>query len=436
MNRPAAAGWREALRRGFVAFLVVAGIGQLLALVGLVLAGTRASVGTFVRLGLGYLGTFHHVALQLEAPELEGPGLAPGAASLSIGVAMLSVTAVAVWLLFRGGRAAAERGGGGRGRRFGLGAAVALGYAVPASGLMMLARTTTSIRFGAFASGEVHIGLSIWQATVFPLAIAAVAGAAGGMSSAVSHPLVSGAAAGGWRMFVLAVALSLVGLIAAGVVQPDGPAALLTPSTARYLRAVFDRPSAGVAVLGHHVAVAPNEAIWALTPAMGGCLVARGSVAVDLLCYGRFPTRVETVPVPISGDDVVLLPFGDAEFGPAPRAYLLFLLVPALSAWFGGRRAAQRSGEHGRRAALAGAGAGVVFAGLVGATSVLSTVTIGYGAPFGAEGTSGWLFLGPDVTAATLLALAWGVAGGALGGGSVRSTWPRWWPPAARRAPR
>lgn len=433
MNPPAIAGWLEALRRGFVAFLVVAGIGQLFALVGPALAGTRASLGSFVRLGLVYLGSFHHVAVELDVPELDvtaAPG--SGATSLSIGIALLSVTAVAGWLLFRGGRAAAERGGGGTGARVLLGAAVAPGYAIPAFALMALARTTTSLRWGAVASGELRVGLSTWQAVVFPFAIAAAAGAAGGLSSAVRGPLVGAAAAGGWRMFVLVMSLSLLGLFAAGIVQPDGPAALLTPSTARYLRPVLDHPGLGVAAVGHHVAVAPNEALWTIAPAMGGCLVARGTGDADLLCYGRFPREVATVPIPISGEHVVLLPLGEASFGPAPRGYLLFLLVPLVSAGFGGRRAGERSGEKGRRAVLAGTAAGLVFAGLVGAASLLSTVTIGYGAAFGAEGTSGWLIAGPDVPSATFLALVWGAAGGALGAASLRWRSPRSSPPAAR----
>jgi hypothetical protein len=221
-------------------------------------------------------------------------------------------------------------------------------------------------------------------------------------------------------MLVLGLALSLGGLFVAGVVQPDGPAALLTPSTARYVRAVFERPAPGLLFLGHHVAVAPNEAIWALVPAMGGCVSVRGSVRADLVCYRRFPTDVEAAPVPMPGGRL-LLPIGGASFGPAPAPYLAFLLVPAVATVLGGRRAAARGGTVGVGAAGMGAAAGVVFAALVAVVAALSSVTVAYGAAFAENATAGRVVLGPVVWSATLLALAWGAVGGAIGAATIGS---------------
>jgi hypothetical protein len=426
----ARAGW---LVHGFVAFLVVAAVGQAIALLVWAVGDTGASMSAFARIGWMYVGAFHHVAIELEVPDVElaTAGAGPEATSLSIGVALLSVTALACWLLFRTGRAAADRAGGATGRRVPRGAAVAIAYALPILLLSLVIEVETPLRLGGFASGDLRVSLVPWQALVLPLAIAATAGGAGGLRSGLHDrrgeaPIdrVDAAVVGGWRMLVLGCALSLGGLFLAGVVQPDGPAALLTPSTARYLDAVFDRPGPGVLLLGHHVAVAPNEAIWTLVPAMGGCVGVRGSASADLLCYQRFPTNVVTAPVPIPGGTLPL-PIGGAAFGPAPAPYLAFLLVPAVATVLGGRRAATRRRATGREAVAVGAAAGIVFAALVAAAAALSTVTVAYGAAFADDAAAGRVVVGPAVWSGALLALAWGTIGGSIGGATVAAGWLR-----------
>jgi hypothetical protein len=211
-------------------------------------------------------------------------------------------------------------------------------------------------------------------------------------------------------MLWLGLALSYVGLFIAGVVQPDGPVAMLTPSTARYYRTVFDRPRLGVAVLGHHLALAPNEAAWTLVPASGGCDVVRGSEDPPFLCYRRFPRQVAASPD---------APIVSAAFGSAPAGYLLFLLAPAAAAVVGGRAAARRRGAAGPAGAAAGALAGVAFAAMLGVTALLAGVSLSYGATVGARGGGGSVWIGPDIGAAVLLGLAWGVLAGALGGATA-----------------
>jgi hypothetical protein len=426
--RPAiAAGRRGPLGRGFLAFLQVAAVGQVLALAVWMVGDTGVSLATSMRIGWMYVGAFHHVAIEFDVPEVElsTPAAGPEATSLSIAVAMLSITALAAWLLFRAGRAVAERGGGGTGARIVRGATLAPSYALPVFVLAMLVDVETPLRLGAFASGDLRVSLSAWQALVLPFAIAAAAGATGGLRSAVdarrgelATDRLEAAIAGGRRMLALGAALSFAGLFVAGVAQPDGPAALLTPSTARYLRAVFDGPATGLVLFGHHAALAPNEAAWVLVPAMGGCLGVRGSANADVLCYRRFPEDVVTAPVPFPGGRV-LLPIGGASFGGAPAPYLAFLLVPAIASVLGGRRAAERRRAAGREAIMAGVGAGVVFAALVGTVAALSTVTVAYGAAFAGDATAGRIVVGPEVVNAALLALAWGTAGGALGAATL-----------------
>jgi hypothetical protein len=363
------------------------------------------------------------VAIELDVSDLDlvAPGAAPGSTSLSIGVALLSVTVVAVLLLFRAARKVADRAGGSTGGRMLLGSAVAPSFALPAFAAALLVEVTTPMRFGSFATGELHVALSPWQALVFPFAIAAASGAAGGFRSALGADArsedvrrIAAASAGALRMLVAGLGLSLAGLFVAGVVQPDEPVALLTPSTARYFETVFDRPATGLAIFGHHLAVAPNEAMWTLVPAMGACDGVRGSASRDLLCYSRFPILLETTVPGLEGLAVSSL-FGPVIFRRAPSGYFAFLLVPIAASLLGGRTAGRRFGESRRQRVLVGVTAGAMFALLIGVGTVLSSITIGYGAAFGGDGSAGWIVIGPNVVTGTLCALAWGCAGGALG---------------------
>jgi hypothetical protein len=140
-------------------------------------------------------------------------------------------------------------------------------------------------------------------------------------------------------------------------------------------------------------------------PAVGGCDVVRGSERAELLCYRRFPTG--------------LTPEGDVSFGNAPGGYLVFLLVPAVATLVGGRWAGSTAERAGTSGAAIGAASGVVFGVLVLACCLLASITLTYGATSGAMSGGGHLWIGPDPVSGTLFALAWGLAGGALGGASA-----------------
>jgi hypothetical protein len=412
---------------GVGAFAIVAGVGVFASLAVWFLAHPAYGLAVALRIGAIYLGAFHHVPVRIEGEfdigELTG-GVLPGSdlptsgsSFVEIGVALLVVTGLAGWLLFRaGGRLA----GAARGSWVSAalrGTAVAPAYAIGVLLVALLVRIDEPVAFGRLVEGRLEVSLGLWQALVFPLLVAGVAGASGGLwawlASRPTDPraATAGAAlAGGWRMLWLGLALSYVGLFIAGVVQPDGPVAMLTPSTARYYRTVFDRPGLGVAVLGHHLALAPNEAAWTLVPASGGCDVVRGSEDPPFLCYRRFPRQVAASPD---------APIVSAAFGSAPAGYLLFLLAPAAAAVVGGRAAARRRGAAGPAGAAAGALAGVAFAAMLGVTALLAGVSLSYGATVGARGGGGSVWIGPDIGAAVLLGLAWGVLAGALGGATA-----------------
>jgi len=407
----------EALARGAAAFVVLAAIGQALAFGARIVAGTGPSVATTAKIGAMYVGAFNHVAIEIHVADDASMVGGSGSTSVSIGVALLAVTAFGLWLVFRSGRSVAQRAGGTVPRRMLLGAAVAPAYAALVFALALLVEVRTSLRIGGFSSPDLRVSLSAWQALVLPFCLAAAAGASGGVASALGSAEATvrlraarAAIAGGWRMFVLGVVLSIGGLFVAGVAQADDAVAFLTPSTASYWRAVFDRPDVGVAAFSHHVAVLPNEAMWTLVPAMGGCDVIRGDIDADLLCYGRFAG----LQAP-SSDNGLLLPVGDDGLPSEqlPDLYLAFLLVPALATLLGGRHAAAASERAGRNGLSIGAASGLVFAALVAAGSLLSTVVITYGAAGG--GNAGWVLFGPDVLTGTALAVGWGCVGGAVG---------------------
>ncbi|HEX6009162.1 MAG TPA: hypothetical protein VFZ50_03535 [Actinomycetota bacterium] len=424
MNRGGLRHLGQALARGAEAFLVLAAIGQALAFGARIVAGTGPSAVTTARIGAIYVGAFNHVAIEVRAPDDASMAGGSGSTSVSIGVALLAVTAFGLWLVFRSGRSVAQRAGGTVSRRMLFGAAVAPAYAALVFALALLVEVRTSLRIGGFSSPDLRVSLSAWQALVFPFCLAAAAGASGGVASALASAEATvrlraarAAIAGGWRMFVLGVALSIGGLFVAGVAQADDAVAFLTPSTASYWRAVFDRPDIGVAAFAHHVAVLPNEAMWTLVPAMGGCDVIRGDIDADLLCYGRFAG----LQAPAS-DNGLLLPVGDDGLPSRqlPDLYLAFLLVPALATLLGGRHAAAVSERAGRKGLPIGAASGLVFAALVAAGSLLSTVVITYGAAGGSN--AGWVLFGPDALTGTALAIVWGCVGGAVGAATTSRT--------------
>jgi hypothetical protein len=411
-------GWGAALLRGFLVFALLLAIGLATAFVGVAATDAGLAFGAALRIGALYLGPFNHVALVFEGvlhvdlSRLPGSGVLAGAsATVELGVALLVVTGLAVWLLFRAGRASAY--GDHACVRALTGARVGLGYGPPILLIALLVRFEQPNEIGSFVSAGVRVSLSVWQALVLPLAIAAAAGAAGGVWSWAGASergpklRVRAVLGSGWMMFLLALGLSFGGLLVAGVVQPDEPVALATPSTARYFARVFERPRLGAMVLAHHLALAPNEALWTLVPASGACDVVRGSEGADILCLGSFP----------------LTKAGEAiSFGSAPGGYLAFLLVPAVATLFGGRRASLRAGRDGWSAVADGATAGVAYGVLVGVGCLLASVTLSYAASTGTD-VGGRLWIGPDPVWGTITAIAWGLAGGAIGAASRRLTW-------------
>lgn len=187
----------------------------------------------------------------------------------------------------------------------------------------------------------------------------------------------------------------------------------LHPASVRaYVDAAFRRgPATGTLALTGTVLLLPNAGTATASAAMGGGvdLEVLGA-SCTVVSYTRIPEAIGTVPGPCGR-----LPLRLGTPGPG---YFLFLLVPAAASAAGGWHAARGSGAAtGRDGAVLGVLSGVVFAGLFALLSGAARLT--YAAAGSAAVVLGEVraAVGPDPLLGFVVALVWGLAGGAAGGG-------------------
>ena len=414
-------GWAVATRRALIVFLGAGVAAEVVALLlALVAPGPRPGVATIAGGGAALLYAFHHVPLVFDVPRSLFPPLAvPSLGSMvriPLAFAPLTATGLVLLALARGGRAVAKESGGRVVERGLHGMKIALPY-----GLLMFGFSfALHVRLVSSGSGPaVHpepLGALLW-----PLGLAALAGFAGGVMSISPDPegtwdrRIQGALAGGWRIAWLGLALSFVGLLAVAAAKPDETRSFV-------LGAFSSGVPQGVLRLGLTFTVIPNMAAWILVPAMGGCTGVSGALSACLLSYRHFAG---------AGVDIAGPPFpsGALDVPSAPPAYVLFLLAPLIAVVVGGATAARR-GDAGDRleAAGLGAAAGVVFVALSILIILLSQVVVGVAGGVPGFFAPGAIRVGPAAGSGMLIATAWGVAGGALGG------WA-WWARSARALP-
>jgi hypothetical protein len=457
------AGWPAALVWAVVAFMALVILGQATAflLSGAIEEepGTQAqapSTGDTVKIGALYVAFANRTALVAEG-SLSGladlglpAGGDGGTVSLKVSLGLLGFTALALWLLYRGGRTAGRRAGGPPWGRALAGATVALPYAVLTLILAFFTTFDASLPAGTPATGRIELHPSYLGAFGWPFALAAVAGALGGLRGArvdrvapapaevpagpttwpptdatatgaprarsAWWPRIAAAFAGGIRMLLFGLLFAYVGLQITAFARDDvdlpfGPGYFGQLAEVEALQ--------GVVLTEHVVATIPNQAMWVLVPSMGACDTVDAKAVgfqaqIDFLCYAHFPDQ----PVGGAASSSRAGPGSQVPaFGSAPPINYLFLLVPLLATVLGGRAAARRSAAVTRgEGALAGAMAGVVFAVLVLLAILLSRMVVDVGGAFGGLSGSAGATIGPELLLGTVLALAWGAAGGALGG--------------------
>ncbi len=416
-------GWGTALIRGLLAFAVMTVLGEIAAFTVYFVGNGDAPIATVAKVGWFYFAWFHHIDLTVSVANLSFPGGSQiggfpsgGSVSLAFGIALMLGTFLAVWLLYLGGKAVADRADGGGLARVLHGLKIAPVYAGAALLVSLVVKISETVT-NSSVSGTLEIKPSALQAFLIPLLLAAGAGVVGGLRSG-RYELLSldpwgrrgaGALSGGLRMFVLALVLAFAGLLVLAVVEPD--------STRSYFATVSKPPVDETAVIiAHHVLVLPNQSMWVLIPAMGGCDGAEAShFSTTFLCYWRYPKQVSIGPFTPEGI-LGLAPPVRTEFGTAPVGYFLFLLVPALAVLLGGRHAVRKRAQFRSETMGIGALAGVVFAFLVLIGAWFASVTGSADLSVAGFSLNSSVHVGPDVLTGGLLALAWGVIGGGLGG--------------------
>jgi len=258
-----------------------------------------------------------------------------------------------------------------------------------------------TLGFPQFGIERLEPGL--WQAFVMPLVVCGAAGAAGGaavardavqerIGSRAVAAIVGGATALWWGIVGAFLAILLVGAISPG-------------PTGAYARFVSRTGGSGAATVIEHASLLPNQSALVLSVAMGtqATLSVGGEPAVVVSREGIDASQ---------GAGVLLAAYAGAQANTAsfPAWFWAFLLVPLAATVLGGRAAAGDERRRGERA-LRGAAGGVVFAILC----VGAAWAAGIEVPAWADVTNGGATLGVPLVTTGVLALAWGVVGGALG---------------------
>jgi hypothetical protein len=360
----------RSILRGVAAFVGVAVVGQLIGLGEFAASGGSYRWWTWMKVGVLYLVSFFGVSVKVDVG---------GGSLFRIHLPLLAGTVVAGWFLFRAGKASAV--GVARRRAWLRATMVVIGCVVPiwAVGLPV------GLRFPDLGGPGVDATVRAvgWQVVAFPLAFAVVIVAAGAWSA---RPTGSAGAdvrrilAGGWRMCWLAVR---------------------SDRTAQYAGWLGSQGRGGALLFGHQVLAAPNQSFFVLAPSMGGATNV-GETGVASTATQVSLSKIGAVAFGIPGLNGT---YPDRALG---GFFYLFLLVPVLATVGGGMYAARGQASTGRRL-LFGAGAGVVFGGLVTLGSVFAALE----SPISL--TQGPLSLRTTMPSTALLALAWGIAGGAIG---------------------
>ncbi|HJR97560.1 MAG TPA: hypothetical protein VJ979_06605 [Actinomycetota bacterium] len=382
--------------RGALAAFVVAASGQAPPFL-VDLVGGGLAVVTQLRVGWLYTMAGHAVSITATGSGGSVAGLG-GVFDLRLG--LLTIAALGVAMLVTGARATARRVHDAGARRPLAGAAIALPYAA----LIGAANAAVDLRLradGGFLPATTSVAAPVGEGFLLPGALALVAGTLGGWSTSASwrRPIALGVRAG-LRAFAWSIALSLIGLLAFAALRPAG--------LERYVDEVTSGGRARAALyLGHQALTLPDQAMWVLAPSMGGCVSLRiDAAAHDVICLDRLPRG----PDPATW---LLTELGRVEGSPntgaSPAVMWLFLAVPVVAIWLGFRGPGGAMPPSAGEALARGAVGGAVFATLVTITSMAGSLWMSLGG--GDELRT--VAIGPDPISTAVLALVWGLGGGA-----------------------
>jgi hypothetical protein len=415
-------GWGAAVASAVLSLAVLGVVAEALSFLLYAAAGeAKPSTVDFARIGGAVFYAFHRVGFVFEVPrsvaEVGGSDFPfPVSGRFTASYALMGGTVLAGLLLYRSGRAVADRAGGNALARGIHGAKVGLPYAV------ICAVATWGVRFSIpFLRADLRIHPSYAAAALWPLGLGILFGFLGGFRSRGERAepawqsgssgwarRAGAAVSGGWWMLAGGLALSFAGLLVLAAVKPDATRAYFSNA----FRGGLDN---GSATIVSNLFVAPNMAAWVLFPSMGSCLgISGGSSGLQgslcFLSYTRFP----------SGGDLTGLVGGSAVGGlpGPPLGYYAFILAPLVAVLAGGMVAAKRSrAERRGEAVAAGVVAGAAFGLMAALALVLSIISVKAGGEVGdLAGGSITVRLGPELAKSILLAFVWGMVGGGMGG--------------------
>jgi hypothetical protein len=361
---------------GSLSFLALLLVGQVAAWILHAVAGTLGFVGW---VNVGVLAALASVRGEIEATGQTagaGPGLRFVPLLLTIGF---------LWLVVRAGRRAAARAGGLRPlAAIGLAAA---GAAVPVAIAAVVAASLVSVsvpELGMTVTSD-PLSAGVWAGLL--TAAAATTGASFALvPDAIPTRLVRGAIGGvGLALGVLVVVVLVVATLEPGV-------------TRAYVDGLRRLGGAGAGLFGAHVVALPAQSALLLAPSAGTCVdVVADDPALRLCSWALIPTGA--LGDALLGGRVALSPW-----------FWLASAVPILAAAAAGRVGA--SGLGGRRALAVGTATGA----LCGAFAVFAAWFV----------TPRWFVPAPvplptvvvqaRLAGMTVAWIAWGLAGGVLGG--------------------
>jgi hypothetical protein len=398
------------LRRGALqVFLPLALAGQAVAWLGYLISGAYTP-WSWTKIGFAYALTGARVPFEVTARvpfEVTARGATEAAPGDAMHLALGAFTAGLLVLAFRAGREQAKGLETRPGDAAFAGSLIAPGVAIP----MMVSAYMVRLGFPRLRIEVMEPVL--WAAFVFPLVLAGLAGAVGGLAGArealearggrrarLVEVARAGAIACWWGLVLATIGTLLLAAVEMGV-------------TSFYGRFIGRSERAGAMAVVHHALALPNQSAMALGVAMG--VPAELSVGEDLVATIGIEGLEATGDARGLFDDP-----NDPDAGsyPAPTWYWAFLVVPAAATIMGGRVAGE--GARSPLAALwSGALAGVVAAALTTGTIWFASFAL----PLLPGVLPGSVRLGQPPGRMALAALAWGVAGCAIG--AVGESWIR-----------
>jgi hypothetical protein len=367
-----------------------------------------------VRSALLSMMFWHGVSLDIGVVFQVGSGIPFGTSiGASVTATLLLGMAITGYLLFLAGRWIAVRKGQAGWLAGAGGLQVALIYAVLTLVIAIVSGLEIPLPEVAAEEGpsSVSVQPSLLGAFFMPFLLASLAAGAGAFQGRLLPNgriarMTLAAIAGGWRAAWVAVALASIGFLIVAALNPDETRAYLDLLPGGGLSRFF--------LIISTLLLVPNMGTGIAAAAMGGSINVTNLTSFRDSCafisYMKFPGGIaEPAGAPLTECSIPI------ELGPAPFQYLLFLLVPLAATFAGGWLASQRSGARDAEdGAVAGAMIALPYA--LGLWALALVARLGYSAAAGTFPFELRLWIGPGLFSTVLLAIVWGVAGGALGG--------------------